>query len=67
MFKFILLGIGFMLLFEGLLYFFFTNKMKEMMKLIEEFDKDKIKVFATIICVLGACLIYFTFKIYKFN
>jgi len=67
MLKFILFGIGFMLLFEGLLYFFFTKKMKAMIKLIDEFDKDKIKSFATIICVLGACLIYFTFKIYRFN
>ena len=67
MFKFILLGIGFMILFEGLLYFFFTKKMKEMIKLVNEFDTDKIKSLAIIMCVIGTCLIYFTFKIYKFN
>ena len=67
MFKFILFGIGFMLLFEGLLYFFFTKKMKEMMKLVDEFDKEKIKSFATIICIIGIFIIYCTFKFFKFN
>ena len=43
MLKYFLLGIGFMLLFEGLLYFFFTQKMKEMMKVIENLEVEKIK------------------------
>ena len=67
MLKFILLGIGFMILFEGLFYFFFTKKMKTMIKLINELDQEKIKSLAIIMCVLGTCLIYFTFKIYKFD
>ena len=64
MLQYILVGIGFMLLIEGLLYFFFTQQMKEMMKTIEDMQVEKIKTIATIACVIGACLIYFTIKFY---
>ena len=67
MLKYFLLGIGFIFLFEGLVYFFFTNQMKEMMKLIEEIDKEKIKSLAILISVIGASLIYFTIKSYDMN
>ena len=46
-----------------LIIFFSSLFWKEMMSLIDGFEKDKIKSFATIICFIGACLIYFTFKI----
>ena len=64
MLKYILVGIGFMLLIEGLLYFFFSQQMKDMMKSIEIMEVEKIKTIATIACILGGCLIYFTFKLY---
>ena len=64
MLKYILFGIGFMLLIEGLLYFFFPQKMKDMMKTIENMEVEKIKTIATIACILGGCLIYFTVKFY---
>jgi len=64
MLKYILVGIGFMLLIEGLLYFFFTQQMKDMMKIIENIEVEKIKTIATISCVIGICLIYFTIKFY---
>jgi len=64
MLQYILVGIGFMLLIEGLLYFFFTQQMKEMMKTIEDMQVEKIKTIATIVCIIGACLIYFTIKFY---
>ena len=67
MLKYFLLGIGFIFLFEGLIYFFFTNQMKEMMKLIEEIDKEKIKSLAILISVIGASLIYFTIKYYRLS
>ena len=67
MLKFILLGIGFIFLFEGLVYFFFTNQMKEMMKLIEVIDKEKIKSLAILISIIGAGLIYFTINYYKLS
>jgi len=62
MIKYILLGIGFMLLIEGLLYFFFTQQMKDMMKVIEDIEVEKIKNIASILSILGVCLIYFTIK-----
>ena len=64
MLKYILFGIGFMLLIEGLLYFFFSQQMKDMMKTIENMEVEKIKTIATIASIIGACLIYFTIKSY---
>ena len=64
MLKYILIGIGFMLLIEGLMYFFFPQQMKDMMKTIENMEVEKIKTIATIACILGGCLIYFTIKFY---
>ena len=64
MLKYFLIGIGFMLLIEGLLYFLFPQQMKEMMKTIENMEIEKIKTIATIACIIGACLIYFTIKFY---
>ena len=67
MLKFILLGIGFIFLFEGLVYFFFTNQIKAMMKQIDVIDKEKIKSLAVLISVIGASLIYFTIKYYRLS
>jgi uncharacterized protein YjeT (DUF2065 family) len=64
MLKYVLIGIGFMLLIEGLLYFIFPLQMKEMMKTIENMEIEKIKTIATIACIIGACLIYFTIRFY---
>ncbi|MBU93622.1 MAG: hypothetical protein CL723_03410 [Chloroflexi bacterium] len=64
MLKYALLGIGFMLLIEGLLYFFFSQQMKEMMKAIESMELERIKTIAIIVSIVGLCLIYFTIKFY---
>ena len=64
MLKYVLLGIGFMLLIEGLLYFFFSQQMKEMMKVIESMKLERIKTTAIIVSIIGLCLIYFTIKFY---
>ena len=64
MLKYILFGIGFMLLIEGLLYFFFSQQMKDMMKTIENMEVEKIKSIAIIASIIGASLIYFTIKYY---
>ena len=64
MLKYILVGIGFMLLIEGLLYFFFPHTMKDMMKTIENMEIEKIKTIASIASIIGACHIYFTIKYY---
>ena len=64
MLKYILFGIGFMLLIEGLLYFLFSQQMKDMMKTIENMEVEKIKSIAIIASIIGASLIYFTIKYY---
>ena len=67
MLKYILIGIGFMLLIEGILYFFFTQQMKGMMKVVEDLEVEKIKTIASIISIIGASLIYFTIRSYDMN
>ena len=67
MLKFILFGIGFVFLFEGLIYFLFAKKIKNMFRVINYMDSDKIKSFATILILLGACIMYFTFRFYEFK
>jgi len=67
MLKFILFGIGFVLLFEGLVYFFFASKIKNIFQMISVYNTEKIKLFSTLIVLLGACLLYFTFKYYGFK
>jgi len=67
MLKYILVGIGFVLLIEGILYFFFTKQMKNMMKVIEDLEVEKIKTIASIISIIGASLIYFTIRGYDIS
>ncbi len=67
MLKYVLFSIGFLFLIEGILYFFFTQKMKDMMKLIEDLELEKIKSIASIISIIGASLIYFTIRSYDIS
>ena len=67
MLKYVLIGIGFLLFIEGILYFFFTQQMKNMMKIIEDLEVEKIKTIAGIISIIGASLIYFTIRSYNIN
>ena len=67
MLKFILLAIGLILVFEGLIYFFFASKVNLMLKMIESYSVDKIKFFSTLSVIFGSILIYFTFRIYEFS
>ena len=60
-----LFGIGFVLLFEGLVYFFFAKKIKEMFEMIKDIKAEKIRNFSSVLIILGLCLIYFTLKFYK--
>ena len=64
MLEYILIGIGFMFVIEGLLYFFFPQQMKNMMKMIQEIEVEKIKIIATLACIIGVCLIFFTINFY---
>ena len=65
MLELFLFGIGFVLLFEGLVYFFFAKKIKEMFEVIKDVKAEKIRNFSSILIILGLCLIYFTLKFYK--
>ena len=65
MLELFLFGIGFVLLFEGLVYFFFAKKIKVIFKMIKDIKAEKIRNFSSILIILGLCLIYFTLKFYK--
>ena len=65
MLELFLFGIGFVLLFEGLIYFFFAKKIKGMFEMIKDIKAEKIRNFSSILVILGLCLIYFTLKFYK--
>jgi len=67
MLKFIIFGIGFVLLFEGLIYFIFSNKIKFFFKIVSSYNAEKIKSFSILLALLGFCIIYFTFRYYEFN
>ena len=64
MLKLILLSIGLVLVFEGLLYFFLANRINSLIEQIKKFDPQSIKTFSIIMVALGTCLIYFTFRLY---
>tara|TARA_Y100000590_G_C15667504_1_gene995036 strand:- start:358 stop:552 length:195 start_codon:yes stop_codon:yes gene_type:complete len=64
MLKYLLVGFGLMLLIEGILYFFFTIQMQDMMKIMTTMDKEKIKSISALLSIIGVCLIYFTIKYY---
>ena len=64
MFKLILLGIGLLLFFEGILYFFLAGNLKAILDQLRKVDPQKIKTISLIMTIIGACLIYFTFRFY---
>ena len=65
MLKLILFGMGFVLIFEGLIYFLFAKKIRNMFDVISSYEPEKIRFFSSIIIILGLCLIYYTFKFYE--
>ena len=67
MLKFILLGMGFALLIEGLIYFLFAKQVRNMFEAIRTYESEKIRSFSVIIIIIGLCLIYFTFKFYELS
>ena len=64
MLKLFLLGIGLLLFFEGILYFFLARNLKSILEQISKVDPQKIKTISLIMTIIGACLIYFTFSFY---
>jgi uncharacterized protein YjeT (DUF2065 family) len=64
MFKLILLGIGLLFFFEGILYFFLAGNLNAILEQLRKVDPQKIKTISLIMTIMGACLIYFTFRFY---
>ena len=64
MFKLFLLGVGLLLLFEGILYFFLAGNLNTILEQLHKVDPQKIKTISLIMTIMGACLIYFTFRFY---
>jgi len=64
MLKLLLLGIGLLLLFEGILYFFLAGNLNSILGQLSKVDPQKIKTISLIMTIIGACLIYFTFRFY---
>ena len=64
MLKLFLLGIGLLLFFEGILYFFLARNLNSILVQISKVDPQKIKTISLIMTIIGACLIYFTFRFY---
>ena len=65
MLKLLLLGIGLLLFFEGILYFFLARNLKKLLDQLATVDPQKIKTISLIMIIIGACLIYFIFNIYE--
>ena len=64
MFKLILLGIGLLFFFEGILYFFLAGNLNAILDQLRKVDPQKIKTISLIMTTIGACLIYFTLRFY---
>ena len=64
MLKLILLGIGLLLFFEGILYFILAGNFNTLLDQLRKVDPQKIKTISLIMTIMGACLIYFTFRFY---
>ena len=64
MLELLIFGIGFVFVFEGLIYFLFSKKISKMYQLISNIESEKIRSFSSLLIIIGLCLIYFTLKIY---
>ena len=64
MFDVIIISIGLMLIFEGLLYFTVANKLDMLISILSSMRPQKIKNISLIVVFIGLCLIYFTIRQY---
>ena len=65
MFELLLFSIGIVLLIEGLLYFILADRIDYFIKVLKNFNKQKIKTISLTVALVGLCLIYFTFRFYS--
>ena len=64
MLKLLLLGIGLLLFFEGILYFFLAGNLNSLIDQLSKVDPQKIKTISLVMIIIGSFLIYFTFSFY---
>jgi len=64
MIKLLLFGVGLLLFFEGILYFFLAGNLNPILDHLKNIDPQKIKTISLVMIIIGACLIYFTFRFY---
>tara|TARA_B110000438_G_C15294779_1_gene428488 strand:+ start:282 stop:482 length:201 start_codon:yes stop_codon:yes gene_type:complete len=65
MLEFILFGLGFLLIIEGLSFFLLSHKIKQIFRMLLFFNPQKIRYFSAILMLVGLSFIYLTFKISK--
>jgi uncharacterized protein YjeT (DUF2065 family) len=58
------MGVGLLLLFEGVLYFFLAGNLNTLLDQLRKVEPQKIKTISLIMTIIGACLIYFTLRFY---
>jgi uncharacterized protein YjeT (DUF2065 family) len=58
------MGVGLLLLFEGVLYFFLAGNLNTLIDQLRKVEPQKIKTISLIMTIIGACLIYFTLRFY---
>ena len=58
--KFFLCVIGMVMIVEGLPYFAFPSKMKEMVQMIISMEDSNLRTFGFILMLAGLCIVYFT-------
>jgi len=58
------MGVGLLLLFEGVLYFFLAGNLNTLLDQLSKVEPQKIKTISLIMTIIGACLIYFTLRFY---
>lgn len=56
--KFFLTVIGMIMVIEGIPYFLFPNKFKEISIMIQEFNDSQLRIFGFIIMLLGLIIVY---------
>tara|TARA_B100000963_G_scaffold297816_1_gene269368 strand:+ start:389 stop:595 length:207 start_codon:yes stop_codon:yes gene_type:complete len=64
MLKVLLVSIGLVLVIEGVFYFLISDKLNKLIKIIEKYNKQQIKIISLTTAFAGLCLIYITFRIY---
>ena len=64
MLKLLLLALGLLIFFEGILYFFLAGKLISILDQLTKVDPQKIKTISLIMIIIGACLIYLNLSNY---